>query len=297
MARNTGKSRVLIIADPEGRRQVALGRGFMLAERLGRKAHVVGFCHESLAALEGANKALAAKARKSVIRLRKESLKAQIEAHDTSGIKVTNEVVWSKRIHEWVEDECKQQPPEVIVKTGHRTETFMYTPTDWHLIRDCATPTLIVAEKKWRKTRPVMAAVDLTTRSRSKQQLNKEVIKAASQYAQAMDCPLYLLHAIHISPVLSELDMIDEYSHEKEIRAKLARRVEKMCSDLDIPNDNVLLKRGPADKVIVTESARLKAQLLVVGTIGRRGARAKLLGNTAEKVLMLARTDLLVIKP
>lgn len=297
MARNTGKSKVLIIADPEGRRQVALGRGFLLAERLGLKAHVVGFCHESLAALEGANKALAAKARKSVIGLRKESLKAQIEAHDTSCIRVSSEVVWSKRIHEWIEHACEQQPPVVIVKTGHRTETFTYTPTDWHLIRDCAAPALIVAEKKWRKTRPVVAAVDLTTRSGAKQRLNKKVIAAASEYAEALACPLYLLHAIHISPVLTELDLVDEHSHARAIEAELDGRVNKMCSQLDIPRKNFLLKRGPADKVIVSESARLKAQLLVVGTIGRRGARAKLLGNTAEKVLMLARTDLLVIKP
>ena len=64
-----------------------------------------------------------------------------------------------------------------------------------------------------------------------------------------------------------------------------------------VPEDHFLLKRGPVDKVITSESARLKAQLLVLGTIGRRGARAKLVGNTAEKVLMLARTDLLAIKP
>lgn len=297
MAAEQDSSEVLIIADPEGKRQVAMSRGFALARALDRGAHVVGFCHESLAALESSNKTLADKAKKTILRQRKDTLKSKIEKHAVPGLKVTSEVVWSKHIHEWIEARSQQKRPLVVVKTGHRTETFTYTPTDWHVIRDCPAPALIVAEHKWRKTRPLLAAVDLTTRSRSKQKLNDKIMETAKLYAEALECPLYLLHVINISRVLTELDLIDEYSHTREIKEKLQPKVEKLSQKYGIPQDRILLKRGPVGKVIVSESARLKAQLLVIGTIGRHGARAKLLGNTAEKVLMLARTDLLALKP
>jgi len=36
---------------------------------------------------------------------------------------------------------------------------------------------------------------------------------------------------------------------------------------------------------------------VVMGTVGRRGVKAKLLGNTAEDVLSLLRMDTLTLKP
>lgn len=290
-------SEVLIVADPEGRRQTALSRGTGLALALGCNAHVVAFCHESLAALESHNQPLAEKARKTIMAVRKKDLARQLERYDLPGLRITSEIVWSKRIHEWIESRCRQRPPVVVVKTGHRTETFVYTPTDWHLIRDCSAPALIVAEHKWRKTRPILAAVDLGTRSRAKQKLNDKVIEQGLRYSEALACPLYLLHVIHFSRILTELDMIDPLAHTREIRKHLQAKVARLSSRHGIPADRILLKRGPVDKVIVSEAARLKAQLLVLGTIGRRGARGKLIGNTAEKVLMLARTDVLALKP
>jgi universal stress protein E len=44
-------------------------------------------------------------------------------------------------------------------------------------------------------------------------------------------------------------------------------------------------------------SARLKADLMVMGTTARRGVAAMVLGNSAEKVLMKARCDVLALKP
>jgi universal stress protein E len=50
-------------------------------------------------------------------------------------------------------------------------------------------------------------------------------------------------------------------------------------------------------KTIVSEAADKKAQLVVMGTVGRRGVRAQVLGNTAEEVLGLLRADTLTLKP
>lgn len=147
MTKDNSDRTVMIVADPEWKRQVALGRGFDLAKRLGGRARVVAFCYESLAAIASLDEKLADRAKAGVIQRRKDALEAQIKKVKLPGLKITSEVVWSKRIHEWIEEACRAHPPEVVVKTGHRSETFVYTPTDWHLIRDCAAPALIVSEK------------------------------------------------------------------------------------------------------------------------------------------------------
>ncbi len=73
--------------------------------------------------------------------------------------------------------------------------------------------------------------------------------------------------------------------------------MKRLSAEYDIPEKNFRLKQGPAAKVITSEAARLKAQLVVMGTVARTGVRAKLIGNTAEQVLARLKTDVLAIKP
>ncbi len=48
--------------------------------------------------------------------------------------------------------------------------------------------------------------------------------------------------------------------------------------------------------MVASRAAKVRAQLVVIGTVGRKGVRARLLGNTAEKVLLHLKTDVLAIK-
>jgi universal stress protein E len=81
------------------------------------------------------------------------------------------------------------------------------------------------------------------------------------------------------------------------LKEELQPKVLKLASTHGLPVSSFKLKEGPVDKVITSESARLKAQLVVMGTIGRRGVRGQVIGNTAEKVLSRLRTDVLALKP
>ena len=57
------------------------------------------------------------------------------------------------------------------------------------------------------------------------------------------------------------------------------------------------MKRGPVEKVIASQAAGRRAQIVVMGTVGRKGVKAKLIGNTAERVLTHLKTDILALKP
>ena len=290
-------SLALIIADRENGRQVAIDRGLALAEKMGWGAQVVGFAYESLGAMGVKDKATQDTVKKKLLSRRKAEIEAHIKKLKPSGVRVASMVVWEKVVHQWIEKQCLSKDYAAVIKTAHRSGSFIYTSTDWHLLRDCNAPLLICAEKKWRATKPIVAAIDLTTSSRIKQQLNNTVISTAKHYAQALGCPLYLVHAMHIASVLTELDLVDEYSYTKELKEELQPRLVKTAAAHGIPLKNILLKQGPVDKVITSESARLKAQLVVMGTVGRGGIKARVLGNTAEKVLQKLRTDVLALKP
>lgn len=289
-------SLVLIIADRPDKSQVAIGRGLELAKKMGWGAQIVGFAWEDLPALKlsGAGDSQAAK--RKILARRKSEVQAEVDAHDGDVRHVVN-VVWEKSIQDWVNKQCARKEYAAVIKTGRRTETFLYTSTDWHLLRECPAPVMIVSEKKWRAAKPIVAAVDLSSKNRIDQQLNDAVVSTAKRYADALDTKVYVVHALHISAVLKELDLVDEYSHIKKLKEELQPRVHKLARAHKLPLTAFKLKEGPVAKVLTSEAARLKAQLVVIGSVGRTGVKGKLIGNTAEEVLGTLRTDVLALKP
>ena len=288
---------ILIVADREGESQVALSRGLTLSKNLGYAAQVVGFCYESLRSSGIAPGAPQAQVRKKIMARRKTEVEAQIAKLKPSGMRVSCTIIWQKDIHHWIDTQCARKDYVAVVKTGSRTHTFTYTSTDWHLLRQCPVPVMIVSEKRWRAAKPIIAAVDLSTKLRVKQRLNQEVIAVAKRYSDALGCPLVVLNVLHIPAILTELDLVDEYTQTQKLKEELQPKLLKLSREHGIGMKQFRLKHGPVDKVIASESARLKAQLVIMGTVGRTGVRARLLGNTAERVLTSLRTDVLALKP
>ena len=287
----------LIIADRDHEKQVALARGLSLADKLGYVVQVVGFCYESLRSAGIVDARRQATAKRKLLTRRKRELEVQIKKFKPRGLKVSCVVEWQKDIHRWIDRRCAKKSYAAVIKTGHRNESFIYTSTDWHLLRSCPAPVMIAAEKKWRATKPIMAAIDVGSKSRSKQRLNQQLIATAKHYSEALGCALHLVHALHIPAVLRELDLVDEHSYVRQLRRELQPKLAQLSKVHAIPLSQFCLKQGPVDKVITSEAARLRAQLVVMGTVGRGGVSARLMGNTAEQVLCRLRTDVLALKP
>lgn len=289
-------SKILIIVDPADKKQTALSRGLELAQALSADVEAVCFTHEYLkTATEKA--ATQTKLKDQLINQRKNWLEKELGQYRYEGIKVSQKVVWSKQLHQWIINRCEQQAFEAVVKTGHRSDTFYHTSTDWHLLRECPAPVLLVAEKKWRKSRPILAAVDLSSRKQSKQQLNRKIILTAAAYARRLGTELHLVHCIYVSKVLEDLDLIDSNSLTRQRKAELKPAIEKLCAEFGLKKHQVHIRSGIAHKVIPSVADKIKADLVVMGTVSSRGLAARLIGHTAEKVLTHLRTDVLALKP
>ena len=285
---------VLIVADREGEERVALARGLELAKALGADAEVVGFCYESLASLDLVHRH---EAKRQLLAKRRESLTAQIEEFKPADLDVELIVAWDKLVHLWVDAHAHRTGSDVVVRTAHRSETFLYTPTDWHLLRECEAPVLIAAEHIWHPTRSIVAAVDLASHSHVKQDLNDTIIATAKRYAEALDSPLHLVYVIHVSTVLKDLHLMDVDTHVEKVRGQIGPLIADLASTHGLPEDRIHVEHGEVAEVIAAVAERLEAQLVVMGTVGRHGLNAKLIGNTAERVLTRLGTDVLALKP
>jgi len=61
--------------------------------------------------------------------------------------------------------------------------------------------------------------------------------------------------------------------------------------------DKLKIKAGVVEQVIPSVAAKLNADLVIMGSVGNTGIKGHLIGNTAEKVMKLLKTDILVLPP
>ncbi|MBW3594881.1 MAG: universal stress protein [Actinobacteria bacterium] len=92
----------------------------------------------------------------------------------------------------------------------------------------------------------------------------------AATLSRVLDSKFVLVHAGQATPALDEL--AEDYGAE------------------------VVVEAGDPASVLISEVERLDADLLVVGSVGMRGARRFLLGSVPNKVSHHAPTDLLIVK-
>ncbi|MGC8120076.1 universal stress protein [Marinobacter sp. VGCF2001] len=288
--------KLLIIMDNHHKHQMALTRGVGLARATGASVEVVAFVHEYLDALPG-DPEVQRRARQALLEHRQKWLEQMLALTDCTDLTINARTVWEKQIHLWVAAECGKTNIGAVVKTGNRSETFLYTPTDWHLIRECPAPVMLVAEKKWNKAHPILAAVDLSSDKATKKALNTRVINQAWHLAKALGTELHLVHALHTSVLLADLDIIDPVSHAQKRKAALKPQIEHLCNTWHLTPEQVHIESGPAQKIIPSIANKIKADMVVMGTTGKTGLAARVIGNTAEKVLTHLRTDLLTITP
>lgn len=287
--------KMLVIADIN-KSNAAVSRGLELARRLGLAVEVVAFAWASLKGLE-LSASGKAEAKQQLLNAREQDVEKRIAKYRGDGQKVSLKVVWNKDVVPWVQRRVEGGKYAMVVKTGNRTETLVHTPTDWQLLRECPVPVLIVARDKWVRTKPVLAALDLGTTNRDKRKLNHQVVAEAKRVAQVLDAELKLLSAIEVPTLLDELDMVDPISYVKKQKQAMQAHITELAEAHNLPRSAFQIKRGPVSRVITSEAARVRAQLVVMGTVGRRGVTARLLGNTAESVLQLLHTDVLALKP
>ena len=288
---------ILVIADPADQEQKALARAELMAQRHQASVLVVAFCFEDF---EELSDSLSEQQREAaiveMIRQRNAWLQQQV---GESSLPATTEfkAVWEQDISGWVSSYCEQTPTDVVIKTGHRTEGLFYTPTDWRLMRDCPCPVMIVAEKHWRKQQSVVVCLDLATRRSSKKALNQSLLDAAIYMAETMELPLHVCYSLDISPVLKDLDLVDKHVELDKARAKYPAIVKEMAGAYPIDDKHIHIKSGEAPLVIPSVAAEVGAALVVMGSVGRKGIHAKIMGNTAEDVLALLKANVLVIQP
>lgn len=208
---------------------------------------------------------------------------------------ITHEIIFSKYFAEAILNHCADHQYDFIVKQGHRSESILYTPSDWLLLRGSKVPTYLVVSKKVASNAAVLVALDLLARSEEKQKLNAKLLAVASDFAKKTGGELHCCFAIAVPKVLADIGFIDIEQRSKVLAELAHKKAKRLCENYHIAEANIHIGIGSTWKVINRQAATINAGVTIIGSMGKTAIAGKLIGNTCEQVLNSSQRDVFVI--
>lgn len=295
--------KLLVVVDPTSEKQNALARAVELAQKnqaqLTVFLSIFDFSYEMTSILSSQEREAM---RQGVIEQRKAWLDDLIGQYSELDIQMNSEVIWHNRPFESIIHHAIDGNYDLIVKGTHehdKLKAVIFTPTDWHLLRKAPVPVLMVKEHDWPVNGKILCAVNVSCEDEAHQSLNGLIIQHAKELADKFSADVHLVNGFPGTPVnlAIELPDFDAHSYNETIRMQHEQRVSSLANEFGIKSDNTHVSEGLPEDVIPEVAAEIDAELVILGTVGRTGISAALIGNTAEHVIDSINCDLLAIKP
>jgi universal stress protein E len=220
------------------------------------------------------------------------------DSHCTIDIKV----VWHNRPYESIIYEVIDKGYDLIVKGTQQhsiLQSVIFTPTDWHIMRKAPVPVLLVKEHDWPIGGKILAAVNLGVDIVEHKSLNQQITCHALQFASLLKAELHLVNAYPGTPsnIVIEIPEFDPTHYNQVVRQHHVDAMQALAQQHNISLQHCHVEEGLPEDVIPKYEQQLDAELVVLGTVGRQGISAALIGNTAEHVIDKLNCDVLAIKP
>ncbi len=299
---------ILVVIDPTTDEQKALKRAIDLATSINANSDkqvkvsaflsIFDFSYEMTTILSSDDRDVM---RQSVIKDKELWLESIINELQ-SDIKISCLVVWHNRPFEAIIERVINENYDIVIKGTHqhdKLKSVVFTPTDWHILRKCPCPVLLVKEHEWPSNGNILAAVNVGSDETEHLSLNTKIAKEAKQLAQLIQANVHLVNSFPGTPVNIAIE-IPEFNSNEYNDTMLKHHEQAMISHankFDISMINTHVKEGLPETVIEQVASEIDAELVILGTIGRTGISAALIGNTAEHVIDQLNCDVLALKP
>ncbi len=222
-----------------------------------------------------------------------------------AGIKVDCRVVWDFPSAEAIVRHVVTHKPDLIVAESHRHSRvgrWFLANTDWELIREAPCPVWFVKHERIPKQPMFLIAVDPTHARAKPSRLDDRLVGAATAAIRQLGGKAALVHAEDVMQVLPKGFMaevlIPAAAVEAGERSRTAVRaaIGRLAARYGLNDAVQIIRPGLPTEVITAAMRQVKADVLVMGVVSRRGLKRSFVGNTAEDVIDAASSDILVIK-
>ncbi|WP_078083144.1 universal stress protein [Microbulbifer mangrovi] len=279
---------ILVILDKPKHEQIALERALELAQKSGAKLKLVSFVYEpvvSIPMLSGSILNITDQIQKE----RGQWLDALQEEYSLPEGS-SAEVIWHHDIPSWTLEYLADNQVDLVVKTAQKQfGRGGFGSIDWRLIESLPTPLWLAVNTHWIKRDRIVAALDPAVDNALHVELNQRALKLGEQFGKLLDADL---EAVACVPAPGEIKDLDKF---REQAGALLQAVDKVIADSGVACKQTHFVTGKPAAEVNRVVDRNKARMILVGRGVRKGPKGFLLGNTAERILGRANTDILIV--
>lgn len=292
---------ILAVVDPSKEQQHSLQRAVSLAQKTGAKItaflSIYDFSYEMTTMLSKEER----DAMRDAVVKDREAWLGELTA-SLLDIEINKKVVWHNRPFEAIIKTVINSDFDLVVKSTHQHDTLksvIFTPTDWHLIRKCPTPVLLVKDHAWPERGHVLAAVNAASDNEQHQTLNERIITDANFICNIADANLSIVNTYPATPVniAIEIPEFNPSQYNEAVKKHHEDETYALAERFALTPKQCIIKEGLPEDVIPYVAKECQSELVVIGTVGRTGLSAALVGNTAEHVIDSLDCDVLALKP
>ena len=289
---------ILVVIDPTaGSHQPALDRAAWLAKQAGARLELFACDYDpdldpgqgSIVRVPetGAREQLLSRLRRHL-----EELAAPLRKQ---GLTITVDAVWDHPFDLAIIKKAAAHDYWLVAKDTHHHNVLqrtLLTNVDWHLIRKCPAPLLLVKDRKLVAEPNVLAAVDPVNEHDKPAALDDRIFTFAGDLARVLRGHLHVVHS-YAAPMGAELppDVLKLIAQEH--RAAMAKFLDTHA----VLGGRSHLYEGLAHECLQKAAQEHAADFVVMGAVARRGLKRLFIGSTAERVLDRLACDLVIIKP
>lgn len=294
---------VLVVLDPTCEEQKALNRAIELAEhtacRLTAFLSIYDFSYEMTTMLSGEERE---SMKDAVLKDRKQWIEELLKDAKHKGIDCQAQVLWHNRPFEAIVQTVSEHGYDLVIKGTHDHDvlkSMIFTPTDWHVLRKCPCPVLLVKDHAWPEKGHVLAAVNAGSEQAHHKALNEKIIRQAQAVAGMLHGHVHLVNAYPGTPIhiAIEIPEFNPAEYTESMRHHHQDAVKTLAFAHGITDEYCHVLEGLPEDVIPKVAKEIDAEIVIIGTIGRTGLSAAIIGNTAEHVIDKLDCDILALKP
>ncbi|QDV13081.1 Universal stress protein E [Rosistilla oblonga] len=222
------------------------------------------------------------------------------------GLDVTTKVLRGKTSRALC-DEVFHADHDLLVRvtrgTNSRSSAF-YGTTGSRLMRNSPCALALIHPNYAASSGRIVAAIDPARNNSAHYKMTREVLDLTKSLAELQQKEMHVVHAwVLFTPTLlkSTFSANDLANFRKSSEADIAKEVDEVLEPFGLSHRDrrVHLIEGKieAGDSVAKFADEENVEMIVLGTMARSGIAGALIGNTAERVLELAKCSLLTIKP
>lgn len=298
-------SKILVVADINHDEQPALIRAIQLADKSRSRSRITfflsiyDFSYDMTSMLSSDERDAM---RRGVIQQREAWMRTVAEPYLNDGFDFDIKVVWHNRPYEAIIAEVFSCEHDIVIKGTRKhdvLESVIFTPTDWHLLRKCPSPVLLVKNAKWPEDASIIASVHVGSEMESHIDLNDKMVEQLKSLSERLAAKPYLVNAYPITPanITIELPEFDPTTYTDAVRGHHLTAMKALRQKHGFNEEQTVVEQGLPEEIIPQTAKRLNTAMVIIGTTGRTGLSAVFIGNTAEHVIDKIDCDIMALKP